>query len=278
MEQPPADRERKVILQMEQEQERWRYRAQLDWRSAFFSQLWKVSGLLSVMLFIAFAGVQIGKYSLEKERLALEWERARRQVPAPGEVTIQSGSTPGKTAGGAATASDQPSPGVYVLRDLLDILPQILPQTKDGKLALPPNWGTKVTDALVQTGKMTAEEAIKLRGEITKALLDVGVDGAKAVIDRFIRGKEETKSGNPERVAAGGVGNHVEITINGQKDYLPAPRIIVEPPPRIRPKPPKPAPKPAPCAAKPPPCPAAPCDKAGDAKTAPGPASCPGPN
>lgn len=216
----------------------------IEWKTKRLHLIRNLAYFGGCTLLLALGIVQTLKYRIEMKRLDIE--SARIPYLAPAGMT--SGLTPPPLA---QVPQNVPPPvaGIDALRGLIEVLPVVIPAAKEGKRSMLEDLVGGVTQGLVKAGKATAEEAGTLRKRIIEAAINVGEDAAKEVIRSFLREKEGDKPAVAEKSSVGGVGNHVEITFNGQKDYL-TPRFIVQPAPK-----PKPSHcGPAPCAQKSTPC------------------------
>lgn len=208
----------------------------LELKKRRFDLIWRLLYIVIGLTFIAFSGVQTGKYFLERARIDVT-----RAALATG-VNQHKAVATSAPAGAPPPADKQVSVGVYILREMLEILPETLAKDKSGSSGASVEWGkfaNTAIDKLVGAGKMTVKEANSLRQELLKPTIDVGVYASKAAVDRFISGKVPAKPETADKAgAASAVGNHVEITMYGVKE-----RVAVVPP-KATPKPPT---KPAPC-------------------------------
>ena len=197
----------------------------LESKNRRFVIVWLLLYVVVGLIFIAFAGVQIGKYSLERARIdatsAMLSIGTPQPVAGPGPAPSTAGSAP---VDGPLYADKQISDGVYILRGMLEVLPEALAKDKSGNSGASVEWSKFANiaiDKLVGAGKMTVKEANSLRQELLKPTIDVGVYAAKAAVDRFISGKAPAKSENTDKAGAGSnVGNHVEITMYGVKEHI----------------------------------------------------------
>jgi hypothetical protein len=204
----------------------------LELKNHRFNLIWRLLYIVIGLTFIAFSGVQTGKYLLERARIDVTRAALSTGVNQHVEVATSA------PVSAPFPADKQVSVGVYILREMLEILPETLVKDKSGSSGASVEWGkfaTTAIDKLVGAGKMTVKEANSLRQELLKPTIDVGVYASKAAVDRFISGKVAAKSETADKAGvASAVGNHVEITMYGGKEHVAV----------AMPKPPT---KPAPC-------------------------------
>lgn len=136
------------------------------------------------------------RYDIAKSRIELEREIAKGAQEVEREriakATTLSATRPtfGSIALGAGGAA-----GFTLLRDLIE---KGLPAVGTGAGAAEKRSTSaigSVIDALVAAGQITATEAKSLKSDLQKAGIEIGVDAAKALIDRFIKVHEKPQAG-----------------------------------------------------------------------------------
>lgn len=225
-----------------------RLEAGFESRRRWFDQIRPIILVVICLTFLAFVGVQTGKFFLEKARIdavltaalsGASYSVTGNRAPLTKEITAQVASP--------LPADKRVSQGVYTLREMLEVLPPTLAKADSGISRTSVEWGKFAMAAienLADAGKITLDEANSLRDELLKPTIDVGVYASKAAVDRFISGKTSVESKVSEKadVSAPAVGNYVEININSAKE-----RVAVTGP-KSKPKPPA---RPSPCIATP---------------------------
>jgi hypothetical protein len=155
-----------------------------------------------------------GAQEIERERIAKATTLSATQSPI---ASVALG------AGGAA--------GFALLRDLIEKgLPAVGMGAGGGEKRSTSAIGA-VIDALVSAGQITATEAKSLKNDLQKAGIEIGVDAAKALIDRFIRVHERPQAG------AGAAGQTFQgaTQVNMYCNASP-PRVLPPPRPASAPK------------------------------------------
>lgn len=198
------------------------------WKKQRFYLIRNMAYLAAGALLLALVIVQTFKYRIEMRRLDVERERIVHPAPGPAPTPAPVAQVPPVVPPSVA--------GTDALRGLIEVLPAVVPAAKAGKRGMLEDLVSGVTQGLVKAGKATVKEANTLRAKIIDAAINVGEDAAKEVIRSFLREKEGDKPAAADKTSVGGVGNHVEITFNGQKEYLP-PRVIIQPAPKSKPAP-----------------------------------------
>jgi hypothetical protein len=219
----------------------------IELRRRWFDQIRQIILIVIWLTFLAFAGVQTGKFFLEKARIdavrtaalsGANYSVTGIRAPSAKEITAQVASP--------LLADKRVSPGVYTLREMLEVLPLTLAKADSGISRTSVEWGKFAIAAienLADAGQITLDEANSLREELLKPTIEVGVYASKAAVDRFISGKTSAESKVSEKAGVGApAGNYVEITINATKEHV----AIVGPKRK-----PKPLTQPSPCAATP---------------------------
>jgi hypothetical protein len=219
----------------------------IELRRRWFDQIRQIILIIICLTFLAFAGVQTGKFFLEKARIdavrtavliGASYSGTEIRAPSAKEITAQVASP---------LLADKPvSQGVYTLREMLEVLPLTLAKADSGISRTSVEWGKFAIAAienLADAGKITLDEANSLRKELLKPTIEVGVYASKAAVDRFISGKKSAESTASEKASVGApAGNYVEITINTAKEHV----AVTGPKSK-----PKPLTKPSPCTATP---------------------------
>lgn len=216
-------------------------------RSRWFDQIRPIIIIVICLTFLAFAGVQTGKFFLEKARIdagrtasssGAGHSGTGNRAPSGKEITAQVASP--------LIADKRVSQGVYTLREMLEVLPLTLAKADSGISRTSVDWGKFAMVAienLADAGKITLDEANSLREELLKPTIEVGVYASKAAVDRFISGKTSAESKVSEKAGVGApAGNYVEINIIAAKE-----RVAVTGP-KSKPKSPT---NPSPCIAAP---------------------------
>lgn len=137
------------------------------------------------------------RYDIAKSRIELERDIAKGAQEVEREriakaTTLSAAQSPfGSIAIGAGGAA-----GFTILRDLVEKgLPAVGTGAGGAEKRSTSAIGA-VIDALVSAGQITATEAKSLKNDLQKAGIEIGVDAAKALIDRFIKVHEKPQAGS----------------------------------------------------------------------------------
>lgn len=172
------------------------------------------------------------RYDIAIKRIKLEEEQAKEaQITERLRIEKLSGWGASQPVPGVARPVMDGATGLRLLRDMVAAEPSIPVSKADDKGKRSTSFIRGMVDALASSGAIAANEAKSIKDDLQKAGLEIGVDAAKALISKYIKGQEKS---------SGYVGGKNDQSLYGAAQvtlYCNTPSVRVAPPPVTHPKP-----------------------------------------